>query len=51
MSLLQEVCQDVCSEPHLQQLSGEVLNGRTCKVFGLKEDIFLSDTMIHTRMA
>ena len=29
VSLPQEVCHDVCSEPHLQQLSGEVLNGRT----------------------
>ena len=29
VNLLQEVCHDVCSEPHLQQLSGEVLNGRT----------------------
>ena len=29
MSLPQEVCHDVCSEPHLQQLSGEVLSSRT----------------------
>ena len=28
VSLLQEVCHNVCSQPHLQQLSGEVLNGR-----------------------